>query len=296
VATKAEVGRKPANALNAKSRGGASIPAFASERRICPGRANQHRAGMCGRYRIKDTDRLTKEMRERFNIPDWVTNEFAGFNTPRYNIGPGQDIGALVQDADGRIKGATLRWGYVPYWETEARPKVAPINARSEEAFDKGMFRQSIQRRRCLVPADGFYEWRRLDDGKTKLPFDIHLKGERPFVMAGIYESATPQRPSTCLLFTTGPNELMSPIHDRMPVILEPAEAAAWLERGEMPKDKFATLMKPHSATDMEAIPISTLVNSIKNEGPEVLTPASHPSAASRPIKKSDLQGELELF
>jgi putative SOS response-associated peptidase YedK len=248
---------------------------------------------MCGRYRIKDTERLTREVRERFSIPDWVTNEFAGFNTPRYNIGPGQDIGALVRRDDGQVKGTMLRWGYVPYWDASERPKVAPINARSESAFENGMFKQSIQRRRCLVPADGFYEWRRLEGGTIKLPFDIHLKGERPFLMAGIYEAATQLRPATCLVFTTRPNELMTPIHDRMPVILDPDNAAAWLERGAMPKERFVELMEPHAAADMEAIPISTLVNSIKNEGPEVLTPASHPPVLPPPIRKSEIQGEL---
>lgn len=101
-----------------------------------------------------------------------------------------------------------MRWGFIPFWETSDKPKMAPINAQSEKAVTTGMFKQSVQKRRCLVPADGFYEWLRLDE-KTKYPFDIHLKGNRPFVMAGIYEKATSTRPATFAILTTGPNAVM---------------------------------------------------------------------------------------
>jgi putative SOS response-associated peptidase YedK len=239
---------------------------------------------MCGRYRIKDTDVLTEHLRRTFGIPDWVT-------APRYNIAPSQDLPVLTMGGDGRAQVTTMRWGFVPAWEKSEKPRLAPINARSEEAFDKGMFRQSVQRRRCLLPADGFYEWKRLPDGRTKFPFDIHLKGGRPFFMAGIYESATGQRPETCLVFTTGPNAVMAPIHDRMPVILDDEAAGRWLAEGALTREQFAGFTIPHSASDMEAVQISPLVNSPRNNGPEVLLPAT--DFPPPPIRKTDLQGEL---
>ena len=105
---------------------------------------------MCGRYRIKDTDELTEELRRVFKIPNWVMG-------PRYNIAPSQELPVVVSSADGKAQVATMRWGLVPFWDKSEKPKIAPINARAEDAFAKPMFRQSIQKRRALVPADGFY-------------------------------------------------------------------------------------------------------------------------------------------
>jgi len=143
---------------------------------------------MCGRYRIKDTDRITEHLRMTHNIPDWLIDQ----RKPRYNIAPSQDCPIIIMDDEGDVLPipCIMRWGFIPYWEKSDQSKIAPINAKSEQVGANSMFRQSVQKRRCLVPADGFYEWLRLDDGKMKVPFDIHLKGNRPFVMAGIYESA----------------------------------------------------------------------------------------------------------
>ena len=143
---------------------------------------------MCGRYRIKDTDRITEHLRMTHNIPDWLVDQ----RKSRYNIAPSQDCPVIIMDDEGDVLPipCIMRWGFIPYWEKSDQSKIAPINAKSEQVGANSMFRQSVQKRRCLVPADGFYEWLRLDDGKMKVPFDIHLKGNRPFVMAGIYESA----------------------------------------------------------------------------------------------------------
>jgi putative SOS response-associated peptidase YedK len=243
---------------------------------------------MCGRYRIKENDILSQQMRELFNIPDWADNN----NIPRFNIGPGQDIGTVLIGKEGAPKTVKMRWGLVPTWDNSPASKLV-INARSEGAFEKRMFRDAVQNRRCVVPADGFYEWKRLDEGKTKLPYDIYLKGERPFFIAGIFEYPTGAKPATCLVFTTQPNELMAPIHDRMPVILDADRAKAWIATGEIERDRYCSFINPHPADDMEAIPISTLVNSVKNDGPEVLRPATHQAVLPPPIRKSDLQGEL---
>jgi putative SOS response-associated peptidase YedK len=243
---------------------------------------------MCGRYRIKDTDRITEHLRMTHNIPDWLIDQ----RKSRYNIAPSQDCPVIIMDDEGDVLPIPcfMRWGFVPFWDRSDKPKRAPINARSEEVATTGMFKQSLQMRRCLVPADGFYEWLRFDE-KTKFPFDIHLRSNRPFVMAGIYEKATEIRPATFAILTTGPNELMSKIHDRMPVILDDNEAKAWLQRGNIMPERVAELTRPHPAEDMEMTPISSLVNLPNNDVPEILEPVAFtppPKPAPKPI-----QGEL---
>jgi len=245
---------------------------------------------MCGRYRIKDTDILTEHLRKTFGIPAWVKDR----NAPRFNIAPGQDCPVITfTDDEGDVLPTPsmqmMRWGLVPFWEKSEKPKLAPINAKAETVATTGMFKNSVQKRRCLVPADGFYEWLRLDE-KTKYPFDIHLKGNRPFVMAGIYEKATETRPATFALLTTAPNELMSRIHDRMPAILDDEEAKTWLRRGAIVPEQVAALTTSHPAEDMEAIPISSLVNSPRSDVPEILTPVAS-TPPPKPLKQE--QGEL---
>jgi putative SOS response-associated peptidase YedK len=240
---------------------------------------------MCGRYRIKETDELTAHLRATFGIPDWVPDR------PRYNIAPSQDCPVIIMDDEGDIiVPASMRWGYVPFWEKSEKPKLAPINAQSESVATNGMFRQSVQKRRCLVPADGFYEWLRFDE-KTKVPFDIHLKGGRSFFMAGLYEKATETRPATFAILTTRPNELMAKIHTRMPAILDDDEAKRWIQRGAITPDQVAEFTAPHPAEEMEAIPISALVNSPKNDLPEVLAPVAFTPPPKPPPKP--VQGEL---
>jgi putative SOS response-associated peptidase YedK len=236
---------------------------------------------MCGRYRIKETDELTRHLRDTFNIPDWVPER------PRYNIAPSQDLPVLALDEDGRPEVATMRWGFVPEWEKADKPKLAPINAQAEKVAANGMFRGALQKRRCLALADGFYEWLRLDE-KTKIPFDIHLRGGRSFFMAGIYSAATEQRPATFAVLTTGPNDLMRTIHNRMPAILDDDEARQWITPGPLSAEQVAALTVPHAAAEMEASPISALVNSPRNDGPEILEPVAFtrpPPAPPKPVQ-----------
>lgn len=240
---------------------------------------------MCGRYRIKETQALKESLRDTFGIPDWEPDG------PRYNIAPSQDCPVLIMDDEGDVVVPTsMRWGYVPFWDKSEKPKVAPINAQSETVATNGMFRQSVQRCRCLVPADGFYEWLRVDE-KTKYPFDIHLKSRRPFFMAAVYESATPTRPATFAVLTTRPNELMAKIHTRMPAILVDETARRWIARGGLTPQQVTEFATPFPTEHMEAIPISQLVNSPRNELPEVLEPVAYtppPKPAPKPV-----QGEL---
>lgn len=222
---------------------------------------------MCGRYNVVNWTQVTDWMRADFGveIPTMA---------PRYNVSPSQTMPIVALDADGRPRAALMRWGLVPFWEKSAKPKIAPINARAEEAMGKPMFRQGIQRRRCLIPATGFFEWQKLP-GDLKQPFAIGLKGGGPFCFAGIYESATELHPETYLLFTTKPNSLMAPIHDRMPAILDQATARDWIQAGEISADRFATLTAAYPAEKMAAVPVSTLVNSPKNDRPEIMLTVS---------------------
>jgi putative SOS response-associated peptidase YedK len=239
---------------------------------------------MCNRYRIKETDALSEDLRERFGIPDWVRDN------SRFNIAPTHDCPLLVMDDEGDvIVPATMRWGLIPFWSGPDKPAKPLLNARSEKVATSGAFKQSLQKRRCLVPADGFYEW--LHVGNQKYAFDIHLKGGRPFVMAGLYEKAVPGRPATFAILTTAPNEMMAKIHERMPAIFGTAEAKAWMRPGDITPERVAELTRAYSAEDMEAIPISSLVNSPKNDVPEVLEPVAFipPPRPSTRLVQSEL-------
>jgi putative SOS response-associated peptidase YedK len=220
---------------------------------------------MCGRYLVENPAALRELARRLFglSVPDFA---------PRYNVAPSQTMPVIATTEDGSMRAATMKWGMVPFWEKSEKPRLAPINAKSEEAFSKPMFRQSIQKRRCLVPADGFYEWQKLD-GDRKQPFVIHLKGDLPFFFAGIYEFATEARPETFLVFTTKPNALMAKIHNRMPVILPDEMAERWIAPGPVTADQLADFTASYSAAKMEARPISVLVNNPRNDSPELLVP-----------------------
>lgn len=224
---------------------------------------------MCGRLQQQNTAALREYLREKYGMTDADLEKHYG--VPRYNFSPSQACPVIVND-DGDVLPVPMemRWGLVPFWDKSEKPKIAPINAQAETVTEKATFRQSAQKRRCLVPADGFYEWLRIDE-KTKFAFDIHLRGRRPFVVAAIYEKATETRPATFAVLTTRPNELMSKIHDRMPAILDDQEARRWLAPGPLTPQQVADLTAPHAAEDMEAIPISALVNSPRNDVPEIL-------------------------
>jgi putative SOS response-associated peptidase YedK len=240
---------------------------------------------MCGRYRIKNTEAVDELTRLLFGIPAWAT----GPMPPRFNIAPSQEMPVLALGEDGQPIVAPMRWGLIPFWEKDDAPKVRPINAQAESVATKPMFKQSVQRRRCLVAADGFYEWRRLDE-TTKQPFDIHLKGGRPFFFAGIYERATSQRPATYAILTTRANELMATIHGRMPAIVEGDTARRWIAPGSLTPDHIAELTAPHPATDMEAIPVSSIVNSPARDVPECLVPVAELERPPPPPKPPEQQ------
>ncbi|MGG4104473.1 SOS response-associated peptidase [Paenibacillus lautus] len=224
---------------------------------------------MCGRFTLTVT---WEELMTRYLIdPESVSP----FHIPRYNIAPTQMVTAIINDGSTNRIGQ-LQWGLVPSWAKDASAGAKMINARSETLEDKPAYRMPFYRKRCLIPADGFYEWQK--NGNGKQPFRISLKNGEIFSMAGLYDTwITPSgdKLSTCTVITTEPNQLMASIHNRMPVILRPADEALWLERqmsshtneGSLSLlQSLKELLRPYPAEDMQAIPVSTTVNSVKND------------------------------
>lgn len=220
---------------------------------------------MCGRYTIEKAEAMRR-------LLELMTGETVEIG-PRYNVAPAQDNPVVAHAAgEARPRVHRMRWGLVPFWEKNEKPKFAPINARSEEMMGKPTFRQSVQKRRCAVPADGFYEWRRPDE-RTKIPHLISLRDRAPFFIAGLYEDATAIRPETYALLTCAPNRLMEPIHDRMPVILTPETLARWLRPGPITPEEVASICVPYDASAMQEWAVSSVVNNARHDVPECVVP-----------------------
>lgn len=220
---------------------------------------------MCGRYSITTPP---EAMTRLFSIAGPVPNFPA-----RYNVAPTQDV-PVVRQAGPARELALLRWGLIPSWAREGAKPL--INARGESVADKPSFRTSFKRRRCLLPADGFYEWHR-PNGGPKTPFNIRLREEGPFAMAGIWDRwAAPDGSEldTCAIITTGANKTLAPIHDRMPVILAPKDWDAWLLTPETEARDLLPLLRPAPDDLLEAYEISTRVNRVANDDPALLEPA----------------------
>ena len=214
---------------------------------------------MCGRFtRTSQREVIAAE----FGVAEFVTVDLR----PRYNIAPSQTVEAVVR-ASGVPRLGPLRWGFVAAAATGTIP--APINARAETIATSPLFRDAFRRRRCLVVADGFYEWR--IEGQRKTPYFIHLRSGRPFGFAGIWSphrAAAGTQLATCAIATCLPNELMAPIHNRMPVILPVGARARWLDP-RATEGELRALLVPLPSADLDAYPVSTLVNSPRNDAPE---------------------------
>jgi putative SOS response-associated peptidase YedK len=220
---------------------------------------------MCGRY---TETAAFEELARRFGIEieDGDNEEMIS----RYNVAPSQPVPIIVA-RDGRRRLVTARWGLRPLWVRDGR--LAPINARAESVATSPMFRDALQRTRCLIPADGFYEWQAVAGQKRKQPWYLRLRGGGLFAFAGLY---TPPRreadiPATCTIITTTPNELAGRLHDRMPVILDPDAESAWLDRQIVDSAALLPFLRPLPAERMEAYPVSPLVSSAQNDGPALI-------------------------
>jgi putative SOS response-associated peptidase YedK len=219
---------------------------------------------MCGRYTLRvPGDDLVKA----FDLAEVPELPF------RYNIAPTQAVPVVRLDgADRRL--SLVRWGLVPRWAKDTSRAAGLINARSETVEEKPTFRDAFRKRRCLIPADGFYEWKATAKGKQ--PFYFQQADGQPFAFAGLWERWHPPEGEpleTCTILTTTANELVAPLHERMPVIVQPSNYADWLDPA-CPADRLHPWLRPFPADDMTAVPVSTRVNNARNEGPECITPA----------------------
>lgn len=214
---------------------------------------------MCGRFSLT-TDEAT--LNERFRLAGGVAPYVA-----RYNCAPAQNLAVITSEAPECL--SYFRWGLIPFWAKDEKIGNRLINARAESIEDKPSFRNAFRQRRCLVPADGFYEWKS-SNGKT--PYRIMLKDNQPFAMAGIWETwKNPEGKiiKTFSIITTTANELMKNIHDRMPVILPPEFEGIWLKSNDI--REIRELLQPFESERMQAYEVSKLVNSPRNESPALI-------------------------
>jgi putative SOS response-associated peptidase YedK len=197
--------------------------------------------------------------------------------TPRYNIAPSQPIAAIRIDPDTATRTLVmLRWGLIPSWAKDPKIGFQCINAKAETAAEKPSFRSAFKKRRCLVIATGFYEWR--VQGRTKQPLWIGMRSKRPFAFAGLWEHWKPAEEEpleTCTIITTEPNELMRPIHNRMPVILAPVSYDQWLDPTFQHIEPLKALLRPYLSEELTAYPVSTFVNNPRHDAPQCLEPMS---------------------
>ena len=221
---------------------------------------------MCGRYSlIADIQELARQF--EFDGTGFV-------HEPRYNVAPTQSV-LTVTNREGR-RGEFMRWGLIPSWAKDASIGNRMINARGETVAEKPSFRNALQRRRCLVLADGFYEWQKV--GKAKRPMRIVLKSREPFAFAGLWESWRNPEGETvrsCTIVTTQANEVLRPIHERMPVILPPEMEEFWLDGDVTDAAALTDVLLSYPDESMEAYEVSSLVNKATNNGPDLIVPAS---------------------
>ena len=218
---------------------------------------------MCGRYRLSRRKQIIEEHFDSVSgEEDW---------SPRYNIAPTQPVPVIRQNPkEPRRELSLMRWGLIPSWAKDASIAAQMINARSETAATKPAFRDPLASRRCVVPADGFYEWVRT--GKAKQPYCFEVNEGELFAFAGLWErwkDPSGQWVKSCSILTTTPNAVTSPVHDRMPVILDPVDYDLLLDPGMTNVEAASDLLKPYDARTMRSYPVSTRINHVANDDPE---------------------------
>ena len=217
---------------------------------------------MCGRFTLGATAATLAAQFDLANVPTW---------TPRYNIAPTQEVLVVLQPSPQANREARLhRWGLIPPWAKDPSIGNRMINARAETVATKPAFRRAFKERRCLLLADGLYEWQRQE--RRKQPFYIRLRDGRPFAFAGLWEhweGCEGMAIQSCTILTTTSNEVVGRIHDRMPVILSPTDYDRWLDPSIQEPAVLQTLLRPYPADEMTAYPVSTRVNNPANDSPE---------------------------
>ncbi len=229
---------------------------------------------MCGRYVITSPPKAIRLLFAYADEPDFP---------PRYNVSPTQPIG-IVRLEEGVRRFALVRWGLIPSWVKDPRDFSLLFNARGESLLDKPAFRAAFRRRRCLVPADGFYEWKR--EGDRKRPYFIRSRNGGPMAFAGIWESwmgPNGEELESAAIVTTGANRVLAPLHHRMPVIVPPDAFDMWLDCGRVDAELAATLLVPAPDDLLEAYEVSPAVNRAANDSPALIAPVSSASQPAEP-------------
>ena len=251
---------------------------------------------MCGRYAIITDPKAIREMFGYAEMPNFP---------PRYNVAPTQPV-PVVRLAEGKREFALLRWGLIPGWVKDPRSFSLLINARGESVLDKPAFRNAMKRRRCLLPADGFYEWKR--EGESKRPYFVRLKSRQPMAFAGLWESwAGPngEEMETVAIVTTTASRSIAHIHERMPVIIAPEAFDFWLDGARVDGETASALIQPARDALIEAYEVSPAVNRTANDSPALIEPANAQAAAAAPAsaatsvkraKKPKDDGQASLF
>jgi putative SOS response-associated peptidase YedK len=223
---------------------------------------------MCGRFAQQ---RPTAELAALFDAEPLVDDPGGHFN-----LAPTDPAAVVVERGDRRAI-TVYRWGLLPFWATDPQGAARRINARAETVATSPAFADSFRRRRCIVPADGFYEWQR--DGSIRRPFFIRRRDGQPLALAGLWsgwrDPATDSVRRTFTILTTTPNEPIARLHDRMPVVLEPEAWNLWLDPGPADVGELHGLLRPSPGDAIEVVPVRPLVNDVRNDGPELIVPLS---------------------
>jgi putative SOS response-associated peptidase YedK len=223
---------------------------------------------MCGRYVIEGTTELS----ERFQLRQIPADLFPEWTT--YNAAPTQLLPVIVEDESGEREALPMQWGLVPRWRRDDRKGVAPINARAETLFEKPMFRNLTKSRRCIIPANGFYEWQKRDGRKQ--PFYLTADDGELWGLAGLYDLTHDEENGAAgsfTIITTGANPLVAPLHERMPAILRRADEEEWVSRDITDPHQIERLLRPYPEDEMRLYPVSTAVNNTRHNGPELIAP-----------------------
>ena len=235
-----------------------------------------HNLKMCGRYRLSRRKQLIEEY---FDSAPWDDDW-----NPRYNIAPTQPVPVIRQHPKEPVRQLSLmRWGLIPSWAKDGAGAASMINARSETAGTKPAFRDALKSRRCLIPADGFYEW--LRTAEPRQPYCFEVNDGEMFAFAGLWEgwkNTEGQWIKTCSILTTIPNAVISPVHDRMPVILDPDSYDLWLDPGVQDLGEISQLLTPYDANAMSSYPVSTRINHVANDDEECSRPVELPKTQNR--------------
>lgn len=220
---------------------------------------------MCGRFTLTVDKEIIKD---RF----LVDNMDELFYEPNFNIAPSQNVLAIIHD-DTKNKAGYLKWGLVPSWASDESIGYKMINARAETVAEKPSFKKLLSRRRCLIVADSFFEWKKID--KDKQPYRFLLKTKEPFAFAGLWDRCIINKKviTTCTIITTTPNKVVEHVHNRMPVILKKEDEAVWLNRAIQDPNRLSQLLLPYFSDEMMSYQVSSLVNSPKNNQIECIQP-----------------------